>query len=198
LGDRRGLAFALCQLGIIADCQGDRGRARDALEESITLSRGLGDTNVLSVALQGLGDVEQHQGEERRAARLYQEGLNLAWSIQDRATLALDLISIAGLASAARQMEQAVQLMSAAETLLDTIGLGVSVWPECLTDYERSMAIVRTQLDDTTFTASFEAGHALALDDVIAMARDVCAALEEPEPVPCATQASARAAPPAS
>lgn len=181
-------------MGIIAHCQGDRGRATSALEESIALSRALGDTNVLSVALQGLGDVEQHQGDYRHAARLYQEGLGLAWRIRDRATLALDLIGIAGLVSSAGQLERAVQLMSAADTLLDAIGLAVSVWPECLADYNHSIAIARIQLDDASFTTAYDSGGALALDDVIAMASAVCAALAEPELARRVSQGSAPAA----
>jgi tetratricopeptide (TPR) repeat protein len=182
VGDRRGLAYALLQVGTIARAGGNPAQAEAALEESIAFSRELGDKNLLSATLECLGDVARDKGDTPRAARLYQEGLGLAWHIQDRATLAQDLVGIAGLANAARQPEQAVQLLSAADTLLHTIGLGVSVWPECRTDYDRSMAAARTQLDDATYIAAYAAGRALVLDQVIAMGRDVCAALTKPEP----------------
>jgi hypothetical protein len=60
--------------------------------------------------------------------------------------------------------------LSAAETLLDAIGLSVSVWPEVRADYDRYVAAARPQLDETTFAATWAEGQAMTLEQAIAYA----------------------------
>jgi hypothetical protein len=61
-------------------------------------------------------------------------------------------------------------LLSAAETLLDSIGLSLAAWPEVRTDYERYLAAVRAQLDEATFAAAWAGGCTLTLEQAIAYA----------------------------
>jgi predicted ATPase len=167
VGDLNGLAEALPQLGIIARLEGDHTRAAALLEESLALGREVGDKDNISGALHCLGDVMQDQGDYERALALYQECVALARLIEGKEHIARCLVGIGGVASAVRQAERAARLLSAAETLLDSIGLSLAAWPEVRADYDRAIAAVRAQLDDATFAAAWAAGQALTLEQAI-------------------------------
>jgi len=177
VGDRRGLAYAQVQLGIIARLGHNVEQASSALEEGIKLSREVGDRNVLAVALQSLGEVACEQGDLRQAAALFEEGLSLTFQIQDRPTLALHLIGVAGLASVAGRPQRAAVLLTAAETLLEKMGMSVAVWPESRVDYDRHMHVARAQLDESRFLEARATGRRIPLDQAIAIAQEVCTAV---------------------
>ena len=79
-------------------------------------------------------------------------------------------MGIGGVASAAGPAERGARLLSAADTLLDSIGLSLAAWPETRADFDRYVAAARAQLDEATFAAAWAAGQALTLDQAIAEA----------------------------
>jgi predicted ATPase len=170
VGDLNGLAEALPLLGIIARLEGDHTRAAALLEESLALAREVGDKDNISVALRCLGDVMQDQGDYERALALYQESVALARLIEGKERIAHCLVGVGGVASAVRQAERAARLLSAAETLLDSIGLSLAAWPEVRADFDHYVAVARAQLDEATFEAAWAAGRALTLEQAIAEA----------------------------
>jgi len=175
VGDRAGLADALWNLGNMARQEGDHTQAAALLEESLALARQADAKGIILQVLQPLGDVAQDQGDHERALALYQESLVLARQFEHKESIARCLVEVGGVASAFRQAERAARLLSAAETMLDSIGLSVAVWPDLRADYERYMAAVRAQLDEATFTAAWAAGRALSLDQIVAEVLNVAA-----------------------
>jgi len=71
--DLNGTAEALYQRGVIAFYQADYARARECLEESQVLARGLGDTNLLSQSLWTLASLDPAD-DGRREAKLRRAG----------------------------------------------------------------------------------------------------------------------------
>jgi tetratricopeptide (TPR) repeat protein len=144
VGDRSGLAGALSMLGGIAQSEGDLARAGALYEESLALDRELDSKSNISIDLMHLGDVAQDQGDEQRAMTLYQESLaQMRHFLELKEFIAQCLLGLAGVAGAVRQGERAARRLSAAETLLNTIGLSVSAWPETRADYDRYVAAAR-------------------------------------------------------
>jgi tetratricopeptide (TPR) repeat protein len=170
VGDRNGLFFPLLQLGVVARLEGDHTGAAALYQESLTLGRELGAKAIICVALRYLGEVEQDRGDYARTLALYQESLALARPIDHEENIALCLMGIGGVAGAVRQAECAARLLSAAATLLDTIGLSLAAWPEVRADYDRYVAAARAQLDEVVFTAAWAEGRAMSLDRVVAEA----------------------------
>jgi tetratricopeptide (TPR) repeat protein len=170
VGDLNGLAEALPQLGVIARLEGDHTRAAALLEESLALGRETGDKDNISGALRCLGDIVQDQGDYERALALYQESLVLARLIEHKENIARCLVGIAGVAGAVRQAERAVRLLSAAETLLDTIRLSLAAWPEARADFDHYVAVARAQLDEAAFAVAWAEGQAMTLAQAISYA----------------------------
>src|SRR5262249_59929256 len=114
----------------------------------LALGREVGDKDNISMALHCLGGVMQDQGDYERALALYQESVALARLIENKEHIARCLVGLGGVAGALRQAERAARLLSAAETLLDSIGLSLAAWPEVRADYDRYVAAARAQLDE--------------------------------------------------
>ena len=81
LGDRKGVATALDNLGLVALRQGEYERAAVWLEKSLALARELGDRHGIVVSLISLADVAERQGAHGRSTVLLREGLQLARDI---------------------------------------------------------------------------------------------------------------------
>jgi hypothetical protein len=96
----------------------------------------------------------------------------LAQPIQRKENIALCLVGLGRVVGAVGQGECGARLLSAAETLYDTIGLP---WPEVRADFERYVAAARAQLDEAAFATAWAAGRAMSLDQVVAEALNVAA-----------------------
>jgi hypothetical protein len=56
------------------------------------------------------------------------------------------------------------------ESLLKTIGLSVSAWPEARAAFEQEKAAAHAQLGEAAFAAAWAAGRAMTLDQAISYA----------------------------
>jgi predicted ATPase/DNA-binding SARP family transcriptional activator/DNA-binding CsgD family transcriptional regulator len=91
LGDERGIAASLRNLGSVAASQGDHGRANELLEESLTMTRRSGtDTDVVRV-LTTLGVLAISRDEHARAVVCFEEALSLARKSGDVRGVAVSL-----------------------------------------------------------------------------------------------------------
>jgi predicted ATPase len=94
LGDVRGAAMSLAQLGWLLLTQGDAEAAQTASEESLAFARQAGDRAAESVALGNLGDGAVHRGDHDLAAELYNESLRLRRELGDRRNIANALLNL--------------------------------------------------------------------------------------------------------
>ena len=100
LGDLRGLARTLVELGVTEMYAGDLVAARSSLEEAVTAACAADDQWGLAFALGQLGGLAQFEGDVETARARREESASVARSIGDRFTLGL---ALAGLGLAARQ-----------------------------------------------------------------------------------------------
>ncbi|MBK7971848.1 MAG: tetratricopeptide repeat protein [Deltaproteobacteria bacterium] len=76
-------AEALHWAGILAEEQGDFERARELLDESLSLRRGCADERALATTLQALGHVSERMGDYDRAGELKRESLDRMRALDD-------------------------------------------------------------------------------------------------------------------
>jgi len=158
-------AWSLINLGRIAYVQGDLVRASPLFEESLALFRDLDYRDGLAQVLLELARV---QGDRNRAAELFGESLVLCREIESARDMAYCLAGLAGIAAASGQPERAARLFGAAEVLREPVGMPLP--PAYRAAYERDVAAIRAQLDDTTLAAAWAAGRAMTLEQAIAEA----------------------------
>lgn len=124
-------AKALDGAGILADNQGDYGRAAALHEEALEVHRTLGDTRGTANALNGIGNAVQKQGDYGRAMTLHEEALALRRTIGDTGGVAASLSNLAVSLLLQGGYERPVALLEEAVALKrdlgDTWGIAASL-----------------------------------------------------------------------
>jgi predicted ATPase/DNA-binding NarL/FixJ family response regulator len=117
LGDARGIALSLGNLGLVATGQGAVEQGISLLEESLALLRELGDRERIASALSNLGAASLQAGDARRAEAVLQESLQIRRELNDRPAVAATLTALARAAVSRGDQKTASALLGEALTL---------------------------------------------------------------------------------
>jgi predicted ATPase/class 3 adenylate cyclase len=158
-------SVALNQLGILARDAGDDRLATAYFTESLALNRQVGDQKGVAWQLQGLAVVALHQGDCTRAATRFTESLALFQKLKNNNGIAICLVGFAGVSQTQGQPERAARLLGAAEAMFDAAGTVQDGTERA--DCNRYVAATRAQLNEETFTAMWEAGRAMTIEQAI-------------------------------
>jgi predicted ATPase len=168
LGKKPATAATLVNLGEVARHLGDLEGATARYEEGLALFRELGDTRWIAVSIHNLGLVAAERGDFVRALMLQRESLALFQELGDRQALPECLEKLADVFGAQQHPERAARLLGAAEALREATY--VPVPPVDRTDYERTVAAARAQLDEINFASAWATGRAMLLEQAMAYA----------------------------
>jgi non-specific serine/threonine protein kinase len=189
LGDPRGTASWLTNLGIVMLARGDAQRAKALCEESLAMRRALGYKGGIAHTLTVLGRIALDQGAYERATACYQESLALRQETGEKEGIATALEGLAAVARMQGQPVRAARLSGAASSLRTL--LGAPLPPTDRPSYEQTVAALRTQLDESTFTAAWAEGQAIPLEETLAEAMQ----LRAQEHIPPTTLPASRETP---
>ena len=186
LGDRRGLANSLNNLGLIVKDQGDYARAMALHEEALALRRGLGDTQGIAYSLVNIAIVAARRGEYQQTIAWYEEALVLLREVGDRWAIAN---SIHGLGIAAyRQGDHAQAVAFLVDSLVRGREIGAR---DIVANGLEGLAQVATALGQPS-QAGRLAGAAEALRQILGLPLPP---RERPEHEQAASPSAARIAP---
>jgi predicted ATPase/transcriptional regulator with XRE-family HTH domain len=178
LGDRARIALAASNLAELAAHQQEYMPAAALWEESLEHFQALGATTLIGYARCGLGDVYYRQGEYVRAVAALRDGLSLY--VQAGYSLgAADALETLALARCRmEQWTRGVWLLGASTALRKRAGCPQSPnrHPHC-SDAE---AQARLTLGDGVFTAVWEEGAAMSLEEATAYACDLAVVGQSP------------------
>jgi len=107
LGDTRGIANALNNLGAMAVEQGDYARAMPLLAENLDLRRQIGDTWGIAAALNNLARATEGEHDYSRAEALYLESLQLFREMEDKSNSVNPLANLGWMTLAQGQYDRA-------------------------------------------------------------------------------------------
>ncbi len=91
LGNQRGIALTLSNLGLISHELGDHAGARALFEQSLKTQRELGDQWGIATSLNNLGNVAHDQGDPTAARTLFEESLSIKRELGDRQGISVSL-----------------------------------------------------------------------------------------------------------
>jgi predicted ATPase/DNA-binding XRE family transcriptional regulator len=171
LGDKGGIARSLFNLGLILYYQGDYRRAYTLYEESLTFYRELRDKPRVAYIIDSLAYIELHEGNYEKARGLFVESLGFSREFGNRRLLADVLEGLAGLAAVERRPADAARLFGAAQALLEEIGFHLE--SSNRVEHEHNVTIARDQLDQAAFTAAWNEGRGLSVDQAIHFALEI-------------------------
>jgi predicted ATPase len=163
LDDQEEIAFALNQLGILAQMMGDLPKARQYYRESLALRRRTGDLHGTAMSLNNLGGVAYRIGAYEEARKRVCRGLALCRRIGDRFGSARALNMLGAVADALGEYENArkyyeeslaicheiehKQGMAHALNNLGEIAYARANYPEARQFYDQSLALNREMGD---------------------------------------------------
>ncbi|MEZ4869781.1 MAG: tetratricopeptide repeat protein [Caldilineaceae bacterium] len=163
LGNQAEKAWSLFGLGEIAAAQNLLPAAEQYYQQALSIQRTLNDYDHTGNTLEAIGRLAQRQGDYARAATVLQESLALRVKMGYRPALASVLEAFALLVAAQGQAEWAVQLLGAADILLQH-ALRTPIHQAA---HDRLVATLRTQLGEPLFSNAWAAGADRKLDEII-------------------------------
>lgn len=165
-----GVAFTFANLGILAFLQHDHNGAETAFERGLLTGRAIRYKAAVAMSARGLAYLALQRGQVERASALCCEALMSNRERGDPVGIGACLASFAALAMARGQPERSARLFgSAAARLVGNVN-GVHRLPHDQAEQERNLSILRTQLEEATFSAAWETGRTLRLEQAIDLA----------------------------
>ncbi len=164
-GHQQCIANALPNLGCSAWYQGGYAEARALYEECLTIERQIGDQPGIAYSLTNLGRIARDEARLSEANGLFTESLILKRQLGTPWSTLYTLEEWAALAMAEGDAARAARLAGAAQAGREAIS--VSVLPEQSDTHERTLAGARTALGEDAFTAAWEAGRVMTLDEAV-------------------------------
>jgi non-specific serine/threonine protein kinase len=171
--DDQWLAWGLGTLGVTLLIAGrDPARGAALTAEALALHRSLGNEIGEGVLLAQLGTAAMVAGDTRTAAGRYRESLRVLEGVGDAWHLVLPLSGAAELAGTIGAWAEAVQLLAAAERILERTGQ-VAFLPEEGVPIARVRADGLRALGDLDFTQEHSVGQVLAAPEYLETAKAV-------------------------
>ncbi|MGH6944447.1 MAG: tetratricopeptide repeat protein, partial [Geminicoccaceae bacterium] len=174
LDDGWGAAMAMQGLGMIGLRTGDYERSTDWLRQSVAGFTERADVRSMAASRATLGAARLRHGDLAEASELFRESLRSRFQIGDKGGIAwcLEWMAEAALATRAppHAPAHAAHLLGAASAL--RVALASPIDPVDQPEYERLLATVQAELSDPAFVAAWEAGRAMTVEDVVALALD--------------------------
>lgn len=119
----------------------------------------------MAVSLSNLGGIACDQGDYAAARSLQVEALATAREIGDRRMTAYCLEGLAAVALGQEQSDRAARLFGAAAALREEIGCPLT--PVEAAGEENQVSRLRQALGEEAFTAAWQAGEAMALEEAV-------------------------------
>src|SRR5215207_297055 len=165
LDQKTNVALILMNLSVIAMAQTDYGRAGSYLDEALQLMREAGNEEVLAKVLESMGWLALKQNQYAQAALLLRESLALYVKVGARRQVAECMRGLAEVALLIGQPGQSARLHAAAEALREEVGAALE--PAERAEHERSVAVIRGDIDEAAFADAWGGGGALSLTEAV-------------------------------
>ena len=170
-GERLALGYTLNDIGEVALARHDEARAASVLAESLALSQALGNLRGIGFALLNLGIVARRRGDYAAATAYIVESLAPWRRLGNDRGIAYALEELAHIAAECGDAMRAARLSGAASTLREAIGLPRT--HRMQSDHDAAVAPASAALGEEAFTAAWNAGRDVPVDDALAEGRNL-------------------------
>jgi predicted ATPase len=169
LDDRWLSASAINNFGEFARYRGDHQQAERYYQESRDLFLSIRSFPDVARADHSLAWVAYARGEFDQARTLFLNALDLHQQLGIERGAAECVQGLCAVLGALGQREEAVRLLSAARARFEALKAGI--WPADNADFQRSLASIRSELDEATFTSAWDHGKSIPFDQALALIR---------------------------
>jgi predicted ATPase len=171
LGDRWLSASAINNFGEFARYRGDHDQAERYYQESRDLFLSIRSFPDVARADHSLAWVAYARGDFDQARTLFLNALDLHQQLGIERGAAECVQGLCAVLGALGQREEAVRLLSAARARFEALKAGI--WPADNADFQRSLEIIRSELDEAAFKSAWELGKTMSFDQALASTRQL-------------------------
>ncbi len=168
LGDEHFTLLASRNLAWLCDELGEHDRARALHEDNLRRARELPNERVEASTLAALATYALDEGRFQEALSTLKQSLRIWRELENPLETAVTLARFAATLAGAGQPRTAAHLLCRSEALHEEIGFAVEPWIARIN--EKTLATIRTQLDEAAVAEACEQGRALAVHEAIALA----------------------------
>jgi non-specific serine/threonine protein kinase len=179
LGDTHAHSHLSSKLGGVLRDQGDRIRAEQLLQQSLSEARAINCVGGAAEALYYLAGLHRLRGDRALAARQAVECVELQYRVADKLQMLMAVELLAGIACDQERPEQATVLLGAGHGLRESLGLPMP--PILRSAYDRDVASIRAALGRRRFAIAWAQGLAMTIDQVADHARQMEFASQQTE-----------------
>jgi DNA-binding CsgD family transcriptional regulator len=165
VGDVRGVAVSLNNLGFAMLSRGDGERAMTLFEEALARDRENRDAEGIACSLVNLGLAALIRGKLGRAAKLLEESLAVLQEVQNKQTMVECLEAMAAVAGARRQTRRAARLWGATQAVRENIEAPLP--PDERALLEPYLANARARVGEAAWEAAYAEGRAMGLEEAV-------------------------------
>ncbi len=167
-GDAFGRSMGLFGLASAAVTAGRLDDARRLAEDALRAGERVGDQLIRGLLNGLLGTVEWQLGDVAKAEARLKEAVQIQDLIGHRWGLVISLEGLAWVAASSDRLERAALLLGAGAALTDE--LGTSLFPHAQAHHDACEATACARLGEASYRSSWERGHALGREQVVAAA----------------------------
>jgi len=167
-GNRWTYAITLYGLGNIAIAQKDFETARKKFDLAMQIMQELGSKRNVVMIKSDLAHILRLEGNYSDAISSYHETIREWQRIGHRAAVAHQLECIAFISKALEQVEKALRLFGAAETLREKIEIDMTSQER--EDYDKEVADIKVNMDEKEFVSLWAEGRSMTMDEAIELA----------------------------
>jgi predicted ATPase/DNA-binding SARP family transcriptional activator len=168
LGDEHYTLLATFALAWTYEELGDRERARALDEENLSRARELRNERMIAIALRGLASYALDEGRNEEALSMLAESIRIVSDLAELPMLAAIVCEFAACLTADGRVRQAARLLGCSEALYEELGAGGRAWLTQMN--ERTLATIRTELDEAALAKIWQEGRRLTVDEAVSLA----------------------------
>jgi len=178
------LAVTLNGTGAIYRESGDLDRATALIEEALALGRASNHTWIIALSLGHLGRIYRMQNDLERAIEFDRQTVRLWYEVGDWWRMSRTINELGVTAQLTGHYDYAARLLGGSEALREQHS--GAFMPLLSGPYERALAEIQRHLGNEGFTAAWNAGRSLGIDELLNLAATTPAspAVTQPRPTP--------------
>ena len=168
IGDKNGIAESIKNVGNVAYAQGDYQQAMKYYKESLDIYKEIGSKNGIANSINSLGNIAFCKRDFEQANKYYEESLAIFKEIVDKIGITNSINNLGKTAYALGDFEKAIKLISAAENVLEYMGIVFDKYEQKIKD--EIIEKLHEQFSDEVFDKYREDGRKMTLEEAVQLA----------------------------
>ena len=163
--NRQGIALTNWHLGWVVEAEGNSTAALEFQEQALAILEELGNIHQQSILLRAIGEKLLDRGELNQGSVMLRQALSAAYKVGSKLETGNAFMALSFAEEQQVNLRKAVQFLKTAQKLYQVCGAQSN-----LSDVEKELGRLRTQVDSSIFEAAIAEAQAWTMEQAVAYA----------------------------